>query len=568
MKWIFGYNKKYIGPYIITNVLSIFFSSIDFIVPILIGFLCDCVLIYHNYEFLVLFSILIVVFALLKYCGSYLSLVKIENLSEKIISNLKLAAYENINQLDHYFFEHNNKGELMTNFTSDMWQIRRHISYNIRTIGSIIVTFSFSLIYLLSINAFFTIMLLTPGLIIGLISFVFVRKMKKEYELLREKIAVANDYVSDNIEGNHVVKTFALEQKEIKEMQKINEDYVTKDIAVGCMENNFFAKVDFLSWITDAIFLILGGYFFIQNQITLGELIIYNSYLYNLRSPFTRLSGLLNSIQRYIIAQKRIHKLILAKGKFEHTGKEKVNSLLLPIEFQNVQIVFDNRVVVDNLNLKIKPYETIAFIGKTGSGKSSIANLLLGLIVPSQGKILIDGKDFLTYDIKDIRNRIGYMSQQAFLFSDTIYNNIAYGNMKISEKEAYHYADLACCDYVYNLPNKINTVIGEKGVGLSGGEKQRLALARGLAVKPDLLLLDDITSALDIETEEKINESIATLPHKATKIIIASKIVSVKNADHIYVLENGKVVEHGKHQTLLKKKGYYYELYKIQKGDI
>lgn len=377
-----------------------------------------------------------------------------------------------------------------------------------------------------------------------------------------------NDYISDNIEANRVVKTFALEEYEIKEMKKIGKKYVDKDIKVGFKENIFYGSIDFLSYFMSVILLIVGGYLFINNRITLGELIIFNSYLYNLRAPFIRLGGLLNSIGRYGIAKKRIKNLLDAKPKIELKGEEPLKTLLVPIEFKNVRIVFDNKVVLENLNLKINPQETIAFIGKTGSGKSSIVNLLLGFIIPESGEVLINGKNYLDYNIKDLREKVGYVTQSSFLFSDSIFNNIRYGNLELSKKSAMKYANIACCDYIKNMPEGIDTIIGEKGVGLSGGEKQRLSLARALAVKPDILLLDDITSALDMETEEKINESIKNLGYKSTKVIIASKIVSVMNADRIYVLDKGRVIESGNHKELMNKKGYYYKLYELQKGDI
>jgi len=182
--------------------------------------------------------------------------------------------------------------------------------------------------------------------------------------------------------------------------------------------------------------------------------------------------------------------------------------------------------------------------------------------------IMFHYQNYLNYNIKDIREKVGYVTQNAFLFSDTIYNNIKYGNETVTKDEALKYARIACCDYIDNLSEGINTMIGEKGVGLSGGEKQRLSLARALAVKPDILLLDDITSALDIETEEKITASINSLDYKSTKLIIASKIVSVMKADKIYVLDSGKIIESGNHEELMKKKGYYYDLYNIQKGEI
>lgn len=568
MKWILNVNKKYKIPYILANLFLIFFDSIGFVVPILVGYLVDSVTVKHNYDSILYITIFIIVFVILKNLGSYISAIRLKFISDKITSEIKLKCYQNVNLLDHYFYEHETKGELMTNFTSDMKTIRKQLDNNIKTIGAIVVTFICSCVYLMSINVPFTLILLMPGFLVGVISYQFIKTVKPKYQSLREIMSDSNDFVSDNIEANRVVKTFAIENQEINEYKKLNKKYVDKDVEVAFIEHKFYARVDFLSYFMSVIFLIIGGYLFINDQITIGELIIFNSYLYNLRAPFTRLSGLLNSVQRFIIAKEKVWKLINAKPKIVLEGTKRIKSLLVPIEFKDVRIVFQDKVVLENLNIKINPYETVAFIGKTGSGKSSIVNLLLGFIVPESGTVLINGKNYLDYNIQDIRYKVGYVTQSSFLFSDTIYNNIRYGNMDLSRENAIKYAKLACCDYIEKLPEGIDTVIGERGVGLSGGEKQRLSLARALAVHPDILLLDDITSALDIETEERINESINNLGYKSTKVIIASKIVSVMNADRIYVLDKGKVVEEGTHTSLLKKKGYYYELYNIQKGAI
>lgn len=568
MKWILNVNKKYKIPYFLSNIFLIFFDSIGFVIPIMIGFVVDRITKEHNYDYFFVIIVGIVIFTILKYLGAYFTVIKLDTICMKIMSEIKQKCYQKINELDYYFFEHYTKGELMTNFTSDIKRIEHHISYNPKTIGKIVLVFLCSFCYLLTIHAGFTFLLLTPAILIGFRAYSFNRKIKPQYEQLRNLMSDANDFVNDNIEANKVVKTFALEKSEIKKMKKINKHYVDKDLKVIYEENRFFAQVDFLSNFMSAIFLFVGGYLLIQNTITIGELIIFNSYLYDLRAPFLRLSGLMNSIQNYFISKKRIEQLLKMEPKIMLDGKESLESLLVPIEFKDVRIVYDNKVVLENLNLKIEPYETIAFVGKTGSGKSSIINLLLGFIIPESGEVLIDGKNYLDYDIKQIRQKVGYVTQQSFLFSDSVYHNIKYGNLRLTKEEAKKYASIACCDYIGALKEGIDTIIGERGADLSGGEKQRLSLARALAVNPDILLLDDITSALDIETEEKINESIGNLHYRSTKIIIASKIVSVMNADKIYVLDNGKVIESGNHQELLTQKGYYYELYQIQKGDI
>ena len=567
MKWILKMDKKSIIPYFLSNVFLIFFDTIGFIFPILVGYLVDEVVVKGNFDQLLWISFFLIGMTIVKQLGAYLCVIKLDLVSERFVKQIKMKCYQTIDQLDYYFFEHNSKGELMTNFTSDIGNIRRQLHFNIKTIGAIVLTFLCSFIYLLTIHVPFTLLLLSPGILIGIVSYLFVKKIGSRYEDLRNLLSEDNNYIEDNIEGNRVVKTFALEQNEIKQMSLLDQKYIDADMKVGFMDHKYYATVDFLSYLTGVIFLIGGGYLFIQNAITIGQLIIFNSYLYNLRAPFIRLGGLMNSLQRYFISVKRIRNLLNAKPRKILTGQTPISSLHQTIEFKDVQIVYDELVVLDHLNVVIRPYETIAFVGKTGSGKSSIVNLLLGLITPSKGEILIDGKNYFDFSIQNIRDRIGYVSQNPFLFSDTIYSNITYGNPNLSKEEAEKYARLACCNYIEYLPDGIDTIIGERGVGLSGGEKQRLSLARALAVKPDILLLDDITSALDIETEEKINESIRNLEYSTTKIIIASKVISVKDADRIYVLDDGKVVEEGTHQDLLNKKGYYYELYQIQKGE-
>lgn len=238
------------------------------------------------------------------------------------------------------------------------------------------------------------------------------------------------------------------------------------------------------------------------------------------------------------------------------------------IKFDNVGFKIDEKQVLSNINLKLEKGKTYAFIGEVGSGKSSIGRLILRIIDSTQGNIFINNCNINDYKIKSIRDKISYVSQTPFLFSDTIKNNVNFGNENLTDDEINHFLKLAKADYVHNLEDGIQTIIGENGISLSGGEKQRLSLARALAKKPELLILDDITSALDYESELEVTKNINNLEYECTKIIIAQKIISVKNADKIFVLKQGNIINEGTHEELLKTSYIYKEIYDIQSGKI
>lgn len=238
------------------------------------------------------------------------------------------------------------------------------------------------------------------------------------------------------------------------------------------------------------------------------------------------------------------------------------------IKFDNVEFKIDEKQVLSNINLELEKGKTYAFIGEVGSGKSSIGRLILRIIDVTTGNIFINNCAINDYTIKSIRDKISYVSQTPFLFSDTIKNNVDFGNENLTDDEINHFLKLAKADYVHNLEDGIQTIIGENGISLSGGEKQRLSLARALAKKPELLILDDITSALDYESELEVTKNINNLEYECTKIIIAQKIISVKNADKIFVLKQGNIINEGTHKELLETSDIYKEIYDIQSGKI
>lgn len=564
MKWLLKENKKYKAEWILFNISLIIFDLCSIVSPMLLGYLIDDGLRTNNQQYTLYLGIFIILFSIVQQTGAYLSMIKLDYTCHKMASNIKQKCYQKLNELDANFYQNNFPGELITLMTSDINEIKKHLSFTTKTIAHLSLRFLGSFLFLLYINYKLTLLLMIPIPIIMLITVSYKKRTKPLYETIRDNLAVLNNHIQDNIEGNKVVKAFACEENEIKEMKNKNKEYTNIKIKTNNISKYYLSFINFFTNSITIIFIIAGGYFLINGSLSLGNLIAFQSLLGYLTNPFLNIGNIIDRILNFTISKERIIHLLEAKSLIENDKKLKVGSLLVPITFKDVTVNYDNTNVIKNINFTINPGETVAFIGPTGSGKSTIASLLLRFIDPKEGNIFIDNRNIKDFDIKSIRSKIGYVAQQPFLFSDTIKNNIGYGNSNLSEKEMLNVANIAKLTYVDKLENGFDTIIGEKGVGLSGGEKQRLSLARALAVKPEILILDDVTSALDIETEQSITENLKQIHSVKTKIIIAQKTISVKDADKIYVINNQKILEQGTHEELLKNKKYYYEIYKIQ----
>ena len=375
--------------------------------------------------------------------------------------------------------------------------------------------------------------------------------------------------VQENISGNRVIKAFGSEEYEMKKFTAQNLNYKEKNLATNDIVSQYIPILDGLASWLGLVIILVGGLLVINKQMTMGDLVIFNSLLWALNNPMRAVGGLVNDTQRFIAGSAKIRDLLKTQPKIKNLKcPQQVTRIKGDITFDHVSFRYKDTDALRDVSFHVKAGQTVGIIGHTGAGKSTLVNLLSRFYECTSGEVRIDDIDVREYDLRQLRDQISIAMQDIFLFSDTIESNIAYGMPSASLSQVKTIATMAEADtFIKNMPEGYETIVGERGVGLSGGQKQRIALARALLKNPPILILDDTTSAVDMETELKIQQEMNAGEEKRTTFIIAHRISSVQNADLILVLENGRIIEQGTHKELIKKLGYYNEVYRNQSGD-
>lgn len=512
---------------------------------------------------------LLIGWTLLRTGFGYLSVTTYEKCSQILIFELRRDLYKNMQEQDQAFFSKNRTGDLMTRLTGDMDMVRFMVAWVIRQLIDCTVLFLTTAITFLVTDWLFALCMLAVSPLIFLITFLFSKKVHPLYVELREKLSRLNTAAQENISGNRVVKAFAREDYEIARFDEKNREYKEANKKASLLWLKYSPYIDTLSQSLSIAVLLVGGAFLIMGRISIGTFTLFNSLSWTLTNPMRMLGMHLNDLQRFFASSSKIIELFYAKSTIATRDdafrpKERVRG---EVEFQGAELTLHGNKVLSEIDLHIRPGETVAIMGPTGSGKTSLVSLIPRFSDVSAGQVMLDGVPVNRYDLHSLRSSIGIATQDVFLFSDTVDGNIAYGDTSLSEEDVKRYAKMAdVADFAEQLPDGYDTVIGERGTGLSGGQKQRIALARALAIRPSVLILDDTTSAVDLETEKYIQEQLANLDFPCTKIIVAQRISTTKRADKIVVLEDGKITEMGTHQELSQKPGYYREVFLLQNG--
>jgi ATP-binding cassette subfamily B protein len=468
---------------------------------------------------------------------------------------------------DYRFLGRFPTGNLMTRMTQDLERVRHTVAWVSFAFMDSVATFVFALGFLLFINWQLALCLAAVTPVILLVSARFIRIIRPRFVLLREKLTRLGTAVTENIDGNRVVKAFAREDHEIRKFETHNADF--RDVSRGnaVIAARYQPVMEFLSNLLGIITLVAGGIFLIDGSISGGQYLAFSSLTWALANPLRMLAVILADLQRYNATAAMLREVVESpKGFSDAPGAVELTERPAgAIEFRNVSLVINGNTILDRVSFKAGAGDTIGILGSTGSGKTSLVNILTRFYEPSSGEVLLDGVDIRKYTMSSLRRHIGMAMQDVFLFSDSVRNNIAYGRPDLDGEAAGKRALQADADgFIRGMEDGYDTLVGERGVGLSGGQRQRIALARALAVSPAVLILDDTTSAVDSETEQYIQRQLRGLDFKCTKIIIAQRISSFRGADQILVMDKGRIVERGRHEELLANRGFYHRIRNLQ----
>lgn len=568
-----GIFKDYISKrmvfLIVPIVAMIIVLGIDSFFPYLQKIFVDDILLGSDKSKLGLFFGVFLGLSLLRGILGYIKEFLFDKFSLNVSKEIRMDLFKKIQSFEFSFFDSTNTGELMSRIGEDVDIVWETISYGLRLLIEGIILFIISVTIMMSMSPSLTIICLVILLPVGVLAILVNKKFHRNYSKISDKVADINLMAQQDIAGIRLVKAFAREKYETEKFLKINKDYYDLNITQARILSNFLPVIDLLTNLTPVAMIIYGGYLVIKGNITMGTLLAFSSYILNLSFCVKNIGGLVNMMSQNRASMDKIFNILKRKPQITSMensyNPDKVKG---EIEFKNVSFRYNEEEVLKKINLKIPAGSTVAIMGETGCGKSSILSLIGRHYDVSSGEVLIDGVNVKKWNLDSLRENMAVVFQDTFLFSDSIKDNIDFGGNK-SEDEIIEAAKDSCAyDFIKEMPEGFETEVGERGLGLSGGQKQRLAIARALVRKTPILILDDSTSALDMETEFNVLKNLSKKQDKATTFIIAHRISGVKDADIILFMKDGEIVEMGDHESLLKKKGYYYSVYCHQFQDL
>lgn len=564
------YYKPYMGILISVVIGTLLMAGFDLIFPVVVRNIIDKILPARDEIGLYKSAGLLLVLYLINFAVSYGVQYYGHIMSASIEHDMRNDLFAHIEKQPFRYFDNEKTGQLLSRITSDVIEVSELAFRGPNDVLLCGIIMSGTIVAMLMMN--WQLALLVGGLLIAksIHTVKINTQMKKAFRKNRAKTGELSARAEESLAGIRLSKAFAMENFEMERFRKKSEELRNTRFASYKILAYFSGSINFFTNFINVVVLLAGSYMIANGHLSLSDFVAFLLYVNIFMRPVFRLTILTEMYQRGMAGFGRFQEIMHIEPAIkDSTDPIEMRETKGEIRFEDMSFGYDKkRMILNHLNFTIHAGETVAFVGETGAGKSTLVNLLLRFYEPTKGKIIFDGHDIKDYRQQDLRKQIGIVQQDVFLFGDTIGDNISYGKVGATEEEIKKAAKLAAADrFIAALPHGMHTKVGERGVKLSGGQKQRIAIARVFLKDPKVVIFDEATSSLDTQTERKIQQTLNSLSKGRTTIIIAHRLSTVRNADRIIVLDGGNIIEEGTHEALLNQKGKYFQLYEAQKRD-
>jgi len=537
------------------------------LIPYVLRYTIDGLQTVINKETLLLYALLIASISIMGGFFRYLMTRRLMGVAFQVEYELRNDLFNHLQKLSLSYFHKIKTGDIMARATNDLKAVRMLLGPGIRNLLNTIIMGSTAIILMLIINSKLTLYSLIPLPILTVAVIIFSSRIFHRFKKVQEQFSSISAGVQENLSGIRVVKAYVQEENEKRKFKQLNQDYMNKNMSLVKIWGPFFPFIMLIAGIGIVIVLWFGGQLVITGEISLGQFVQFSGYLMMLTWPMMALGWVINLVQRGSASMGRLMEILDQVPEIKDSEwTQDINILEGEIEFKNVSFAYDEKVILKNINLKIPKGMTIGIMGPTGSGKTTLVNLIPRLLELRQGSLTIDGMEIKTIPLKVLRKNVGYVPQETFLFSESLKENIIYGLEGFDEAKLRRAVSISALDdEIERFSQRYETPVGERGVTLSGGQKQRTALSRAIIREPKILILDDAFSSVDVHTEEKILKQLRKFRERRTCILVAHRISTIHDADLIVVLKDGEIVEQGTHKELVSSGGIYANIYRQQR---